>query len=362
MFSRPLRRWSQAVLTVTTTATLLVLGAVIAVPAASAAQPPVSMGTTSSFAVLAGSTVTNTGPSVISGSLGLSPGSAVTGFPPGVVVNGTRHVADAVALQAKNDLVTAYNDAAGRTPVTVVSADLGGQSLAAGVYKSTSSLGLTGTVTLNGQNNANAVFIFQAGSTLITASSSRVQLINGAQACNVYWQVGSSATLGTATTFVGSILALTSASLNTAATVAGRVLARNGAVTLNDNTITAPTCAAGATKTTTTVAGGAGGGGGSGKGTTGKGTTGKGTPAKGVTGPGNAGGLGGGSVPGGGLGSGIVPAGFPATGLGGASRSDDPALIAVGGLALLGAVLAADQAFRRRRLLLAQATQAGGGV
>jgi hypothetical protein len=357
MSTRPLRRRSRAVLTVTTTATLLVLGAVIAVPDASAAQPPVSMGTTSSFAVLAGSTVTNTGPSVISGSLGLSPGSAVTGFPPGVVVNGTKHVADAVALQAKNDLVTAYNDAAGRTPVTVVSADLGGQSLAPGIYKSTSSLGLTGTVTLNGQNNANAIFIFQAGSTLITASSSRVQLINGAQACNVFWQVGSSATLGTATTFVGSILALTSASLNTAASVDGRVLARNGAVTLNDNTITAATCAAGRTTTTSTVGGGAGGGGGSGKGTTGKGTT-----AKGITGPGNAGGLGGGSVPGGGLGSGVVPTGFPATGLGGASRSDDPALIAFGGLALLGAVLAAGQAVRRRRLLLARATPSGGGV
>jgi hypothetical protein len=322
---------------------------VIAVPAASAAQPPVSMGTTASFALLAGSTVTNTGPSVISGSLGLSPGSAVTGFPPGVIVNGSRHVADAVALQAKNDLVTAYNDAAGRTPVTVVSADLGGQSLVAGVYKSTSSLGLTGTVTLNGQNNANAVFVFQAGSTLITASSSRVALINGAQACNVFWQVGSSATLGTATTFVGSILALTSASLNTGASVAGRVLARNGAVTLNDNTITTPTCSAGGTTTTSTVGGGGGGGGSSGKGTT----------AKGITGPGNVGNLGGGHLPGGGLGSGIVPTGFPATGLGGASRSDDPALIAFGGLALLGAVLATGQAVRRRRLLPAAAADSG---
>ena len=174
------------------------------------------MGTDASFAVLAGSTVTNTGPSVISGSLGLSPGTAITGFPPGIVVNGTEHAADGVALQAKNDLVTAYNDAAGRTPVTVDSnPDLGGDNLAAGVYKGTSTLSLTGTLTLNGQNNANSVFIFQAGSTLITASSSTVSLVNGATWCNVFWQVGSSATLGTGTTFVGTVMALTSGTLNT---------------------------------------------------------------------------------------------------------------------------------------------------
>jgi hypothetical protein len=342
MSTRPLARRSTAVLALSTMAATLVLGAVIGVPAAFAAQPPVNMGTTTPFAVLAGSTVTNTGPSVISGSLGVSPGNAVTGFPPGLVINGAQHKADAVALQAKNDLVTAYNDAAGRTPVTVVSADLGGQSLAPGIYKATSSLGLTGTVTLNGQNNANAVFVFQAGSTLITASSSRVQLINGAQACNVYWQVGSSATLGTATTFVGSILALTSASLNTGATVSGRVLARNGAVTLNDNTITEPACSRGGTTSspTTTTGSGAGGRGGGG---------GSGGNARAKVGPTNAGGLGGGNVPGGGLGSGVVPTGFPETGLGGASRSDNPTLVALGGVALVGAVLAMGQAYRRRQ-------------
>jgi hypothetical protein len=356
MSTRPLRHRSTAVFAVSTMAATLILGAAVGVPAAFAAQPPVNMGTTTPFAVLAGSTVTNTGPSVISGSLGVSPGTAVTGFPPGLVINGTQHAADAVALQAKNDLVTAYNDAAGRTPVTVVSADLGGQSLAPGIYKASSSLGLTGTVTLNGQNNANAVFIFQAGSTLTTASSSRVQLINGAQACNVWWQVGSSATIGTATTFVGSILALTSASLNTGATVSGRVLARNGAVTLNDNTITEPSCTSGGTTTNTTTATGGGKAGGGGSGGSSKATP-KGTTKAGPT---NAGGLGGGKITGG-LGSGIVPTGFPATGLGGASLSDNPTLVALGGVALVGAVLALGQAFRRRRVTTLLRTAQGGG-
>jgi hypothetical protein len=237
------------------------------VVAASAAQAPVGLGTATSFAVLAGSTVTNTGPSVVSGDLGLSPGTSVTGFPPGTVVNGKQHVTDGVALQAKKDLKTAYNDAAGRTPVTVISKDLGGQTLAPGVYKAASSIGLTGTVTLDGEGDAGAVFIFQAGSTLTTASSSKVELIRGAQACNVFWQVTSSATLGTDTTFVGTIMALTSDTLDHGASVAGRVLARNGAVTLNDNKITVPTCASiatttttasGGTSTTTTVAGSGG--------------------------------------------------------------------------------------------------------
>ncbi len=187
------RRWFTAV---SATAAMVILVGVAGTPAAWAAQPPVGLGTTTSFAVLAGTTVTNTGPSVISGNLGVSPGTAVTGFPPGKVINGTQHKADAVALQAQSDLTTAYTDAAGRTPATVVSKDLGGQTLAPGVYKAASAMGLTGTVTLDGHSDPNAVFIFQAGSTLITASSSTVKLIGGAQACNVFWQVGSSATLG----------------------------------------------------------------------------------------------------------------------------------------------------------------------
>jgi hypothetical protein len=213
---------------------------------ARAAQPPVGLGTAESFAVLAGPSVSNTGPSVINGDLGVSPGTAVTGFPPGTI-NGTKHVADALAAQAKRDLITAYDDAAGRTPAASVSGDLGGQTLTPGVYRSTSSLGLTGTLTLDAQGDPNAVFIFQVGSTLITASGSRVNLIGGAQACNVFWQVGSSATLGTNSTFKGNILALTAASLNTGAIVDGRVLARNAGVTLDTNTITRAQCAAGTT-------------------------------------------------------------------------------------------------------------------
>ena len=244
------RRWA-ALLAVA--AGMVLLGSAVGVGVASAAQAPVGLGKAASFAVLAGQTVTNTGPSVIAGDLGVDPGSAVTGFPPGKVIKGTKHIADGVARQAQSDLKTAYNDAAGRTPFTVVSKDLGGQTLAPGVYKAAKAIGLTGTVTLDAHGNTNGVFIFQAGSTLITASSSTVKLIGGAQECNVFWQVGSSATLATDTTFVGSILALTSASLKTRASVAGRVLARNGSVTLEDNTITQPSCST--TPTTTTLAG-----------------------------------------------------------------------------------------------------------
>jgi hypothetical protein len=193
--------------------------------------------------VLGGSTVTNTGPSVISGDLGVSPGTSVTGFPPGTVNNGTIHAADGVAAQAQSDATTAYNNAAGQTPFTSVTADLSGQTLVPGVYRSPT-LGLTGTVTLNGQGDPNAVFIFQAGSTLITGSSSVVALIGNASACNVFWQVGSSATLGTDSTFVGTVVALTSVTATTRAAISGRLVARNGAVTLDSNTVTRPVCAA----------------------------------------------------------------------------------------------------------------------
>jgi type VI secretion system secreted protein VgrG len=209
---------------------------------AAAAQPPVRLGTAADFGVLAGSTVTNTGPTVINGDLGVQPGTAVTGFPPGTV-HGTVHAADAVAGQAQNDVTTAYDDAASRSPTASVSGDLVGRTLTPGVYRSTSSLALTGDLTLDAQDDPGAVFVFQVGSTLTTGSASHVRLTNGAQGCHVYWQVGSSATLGTSSTFVGNVLALTSITATTGANVDGSLLARNGAVTLDTNTVTRAQCA-----------------------------------------------------------------------------------------------------------------------
>jgi hypothetical protein len=228
---------------------LLLLGllaALVLASPASAAPPPVLLGTADRFAVLGGSTITNTGDSVINGDLGLHPGSAVTGFPPGTI-NGAQHVSNALAQQAKIDLTTAYKDAAGRPLTATLPPDAGGRVFTAGVYRTGSvpSLGLTGTLTLDGQGDPRAVFIFQIESTLVTATDSSISFINGAQACNTYWQVGSSATLGTRTAFRGNILALTSISVNDGVTVDGRLLARNGAVTLINDTITRSQCAAG---------------------------------------------------------------------------------------------------------------------
>jgi len=193
------------------------------------------------FAVLGGSAVTNTGPSLITGSVGVSPGTAITGFPPGNVVVGAKHAGDGVAGQAEADLTTAYNEALAQVPtVDLTGQNLGGLTLTPGVYHFDSSAQLTGILTLNGSGNANAIFVFQIGSTLITASNASVVAENGAQAANVYWQVGSSATLGTGTFFIGNILAFTSITTNTNASVAGRLLARNGAVTLDTNEVTFP--------------------------------------------------------------------------------------------------------------------------
>jgi hypothetical protein len=207
------------------------------------------LGTAASFAVLGGQTVSNTGPSVINGDLGVNPGTAIIGFPPGIVTPpGTIHAADAVALQAQSDTTIAYNDLAGR-PITanLTGLDLGGLTLTPGVYFFSTSAQLTGTLTLDFQGDPDALFVFQVGSTLTTASNSSVVMINGGvralEGCEVYWQIGSSATLGTTTSFVGSIVALTSISLNTGANiVSGRALARNGAVTLDTNVITMPDC------------------------------------------------------------------------------------------------------------------------
>ncbi|MDO8443217.1 MAG: ice-binding family protein [bacterium] len=208
------------------------------------AATSVNLGTADNFAILAGSTITNTGPSVINGDLGLSPGTAVTGFPLGTL-NGTQHAANTTAANAQVALTTAYNNAAGQTPVSTVPTELGGTTKTAGVYDSAAgTFGITGTLTLDATGDPNAVFIFKTASTLITAHASNIVLANGAQACNVFWQVGSSATLGTNSNFKGNILALTSATLTTGANVEGRVLARNGAVTLDTNTITKATCAA----------------------------------------------------------------------------------------------------------------------
>ena len=204
------------------------------------AQAPVPLGTASTFAVLAASTVTSTGNTVVNGNLGVSPGTAVTGFGPGIVV-GTINAGNAAAATAQNDLTAAYVNAAGRAcPVLNLSGDIGGQTFLPGVYcNSSTSVGITGTVTLNGNGNPNAVFIFQIGTTLTTATNnSNVNLIGGAQASNVFWQVGSSATLGTSTSFSGTIMAQASVTLNTGAALNGRALARTGAVTLANNAIT----------------------------------------------------------------------------------------------------------------------------
>jgi hypothetical protein len=206
--------------------------------ACSFAQSAVPLGTAANFAVLAGSTVTNTGNTVIAGNVGVSPGSAITGFPPGTVVPpATTYAADATAATAQNDLTTAYNNAAGQMPTEVLTGqNLGGLTLGPGVYFFSSSAQLTGTLTLNGAG----FYIFQIGSTLTTASGAIVQAINGAQAANIFWQVGSSATLGSGTTFIGNILALVSITNNSSGTVAGRLLARNGAVTLADIALNYP--------------------------------------------------------------------------------------------------------------------------
>ena len=217
--------------------------AVVLTTSALAAPSSVGLGTATSYAVLAGTTITNTGPTKITGDIGLHPGSAVTGFS-SVTYVGAIHLASGAALQAKNALVTAYNDAAGRTPATTIATELGGQVLKAGVYNSTAgTFGVTGTLTLDAEGDAGAVFIFQAASTLITAPGSSVVLTNGATACNVFWQVGSSATLETTTSFKGTIMALTSIALKTGATLQGRALARNGAVTLDTNVISSAACA-----------------------------------------------------------------------------------------------------------------------
>lgn len=198
------------------------------------------LGTAGNYAVLASSTITDAGASWITGRMALSPGTSVTGFPPAMA--GPQDIANGAALQARNDASTAYTNAAGETPFVTLSADLGGMTLVPGIYRYSSSAGLTGTLTLNG----GGIYIFQIGSTLTTASSSRVLLINGAQPCDIFWQIGSSATIGGSTAFVGTILAHNDITMVTAATLNGRALASvgaggAGAVSLHTNRIIVPT-------------------------------------------------------------------------------------------------------------------------
>ena len=231
--------------------TLLALAVMAPQPNASAIPAPVNLGTDRGFAVLAGAGITVAGAAnstTITGDIGTYATTSVTGIG-NIVLNGVNHAGDAVTQDAKDDLTIAYNDAAGRASDTTYGGgyDLVGLTLTAGVYSDATSLSLSGTLTLDAQGNPDAVWIFQIGSTLISASDSSVVLVNGAQACHVFWQVGSSATLGADTHFAGNILAMDSITLNTGVTVDGRVLAQKGAVSLDDNTITKAVCSAGST-------------------------------------------------------------------------------------------------------------------
>jgi cell division septation protein DedD len=209
---------------------------------ASAAQPTIGLGAAGDFAVLAGAGITNPGPTTISGDVGTFPTTSETWNGGLTLAPGVDHGGDAVTQQAKTDLTAGYIQAAGATPATSVVTELGGRTLTPGVYTSPT-LGITGALTLDAGNDPNAIFVFQAGSTLITASTSSVVGLHGLNPCNVFWQVGSSATLGTGSHLVGSVLAQTSITATTGATIEGRLLARTGAVTLDTNTITNTGCA-----------------------------------------------------------------------------------------------------------------------
>ncbi len=379
-----LRGWGVVLVGLGTIFAALALVTFVWTPVASAATS-VGLGTAAPFAVLAGQEVTDVPTSSITGDVGLSP--ATGGDYAGLTkaeVTGTIYSTDAAGpggssndpallTQAKNDLTTAFVSAAGQpTTTTFTTGDnqLGGKTLTAGVYAfghaASANITAASPLTLNGQGNANSVFVFQASSDLVTASNSVVQLVNGAQACNVFWEVDSSATLSSASTFVGTLMALTSATLDTGATVHGRILARNGAVTLDANTITIPTaCAAGPASATTPIASSTSSGGTGGTGSTGgPGRTGA------AAGPAGAGGTGTGAAAGstgttavgaagttGGSGSsstGVVPSGFPHTGEGGATDANNSGLVAVGLVALVAAIAVSYMAVRRRRSLAAR--------
>jgi hypothetical protein len=349
------RRFSVALAVGIAAAAMALLGGIARSPASAAVA--VNLGTAAPFAVLAGTpNVSNTSNTIISGDLGIYPASAVTGFPPGLVENGTIFAGDAVAHGAQSDLTAAYLDAKGQPPSNANNyAQLGGLTLVPGVYNATSTMNLTGTVTLNAQDNPNAVFIFQAGESLVTATSSSVVLINEANPCNVFWQVTSSATLN-GTTFQGSVLALTSATLGSGVTVDGRVLARNGLVSLIDDTISVPICTATPPPpppppvttppvTTPPV-------------TTPPVTTPPVTTPPVTTPPVTT------PLPPTISPSGeVIPVGAPETGAGGAARSgDNVLLVALGGAALFGAIAATGLAIRRRRVLFTRDGRGDSGL
>ena len=230
------------------TASAALVALVVAGPLAGSAQAAavvVPLGTSSAFSVLAGSTVTNTGTTTINRSVGVSPGTAITGAST-MTIGGTYHQADEVADTAKDDLTTAFNNAAGQNPRNPEDAELGGETLVGGVYNRPAAMALTGALTLDGghgdNSHSDSVWVFQAGTTLTTASASSIVLERGADACNVFWQVGSSATFGTASSFVGTVMADQSITMNTGATLQGRVMARIAAVNLHANVITSPAC------------------------------------------------------------------------------------------------------------------------
>ncbi len=218
------------------------------------AQSPerVPLGRAEAFAVLGATTVTSAGVSTLTGDLGVSPGTAVTGFPPGIL-NGTMHAGDGAAALAHTDVATAYLDAAGRTP-TAPAGVLDGLTLTPGVYASGAALALAGTLTLDAQGDPSAVFILKAGSTLGTAANSHVVLAGGAQACNVFWQVGSSATLGASSSLAGTILAFASISMGDGVAIDGRALTVHAAITLINDTVAASRCAGPLTNTAPAIA------------------------------------------------------------------------------------------------------------
>jgi len=209
------------------------------IPVQTKTMAAVSLAGASSYAVLAGSAITSTGSTNINGDLGLSPGTSVGGFPPGILV-GTLGINTPLSTTAKLDLTAAYNDAAGRTSTDIVtlSGNIGGLTLTPGLYKSTSTLEISsGDLTFDAKGDASAVFIIQISSTLTTSPGRKVILSGGASASNIFWQVGSSATFGTTSVFKGTVMAMQSITFNSGATLDGRALARIGGVTMAGNTI-----------------------------------------------------------------------------------------------------------------------------